>query len=295
METIVLTPENCQILTDSSSCLTEGELDNLDVKEIPFDACSKELMKPIKALLDEKEFVLFVGTAPSLSDINDNMKHAVKALDKKDKGLKAEKRVLIINTSCFSGGLGFYVTEMSSFLNEDRKYGEVLAFGQFLSNHIAHFFIEPSEKRWNQLIYVPRTGKINFEGGKFRGNKGVYNYLAADFQEHLYHPEQKVWICHPGKSEAARNLATHIKHCSSDATIDMSHQLMPNSVNSLADNAVACFFLSTDVRPDEPSSDYSDTQRHEIEQKRLIAKHHITEISKFAQAYQNDANPFSEA
>ncbi|MBR1801742.1 hypothetical protein IJ768_00740 [Candidatus Saccharibacteria bacterium] len=292
MGELKFTQENCQIVTDDSCCLGSEELSRLGVEAIPFMATINQLETPVRTLLKRKEFILFVGTAPSLSIINDTISDVAELLDEKDKSLNAKDRILIFNTSCFSGGLGMFVTLFVNFINKKpRIHDELLAYTQFLANHIAHFFVEPKEKRWNNLIYVPRTGPVNYDGGKFRGNHGVYNHLAATFRDYAYHADEKVWICHGEVAESfhhARNLARQFKRCCPDSHLDLSHRIMPHTVANLTDDAVACFFLSTDVRPDEPGPYYSELQYQEIEEKNNIAKENITAITRFAQAFRKN-------
>lgn len=289
--TIMFTHDNCQVITDDSCCLNNEELMKLHVVTIPHQATINEAERFLKNALRKKEFVLFVGTAKSLSDINDTMQQAAENLDEKDKSLNTKKRVKIFNTSSFSGGLGFFVTLFADFAYSGKTEDEIDGYAVFLANHIAHFFIEPSQKRWNKLIYVPRTGTINFNGGKFRGNRGVYNYLAGNFRDYAYNQEEEIWVCYADEREEARILARQFKRCCPDSKIDLSHQIAPNTVDELADNIISCFFLTKDVRPDEPSSNIEHGHLDEIEEKREIARKNITAISKYAQAFHADPNP----
>lgn len=292
MEKVVFTHDNSQIITDDSCCLDNTELMNLNVITIPHQATINEAKNLLKNALRKKEFVLFVGTAQSLSDINDTVKEAAEILDEKDKSLNAKERVKVFNTSSFSGGLGLFVTLFSEFMNSERTEDEADGYSVFLANHIAHFFIEPSEKRWNKLIYVPRTGDINFNGGKFRGNKGVYDYLAGNFRDNAYHQEEEIWVCYSGEKNEAKSLAKHLKHQCPESKIDLSHQIAPNTVSEeLPDEMVSCFFLSRDVRPDEPDYDQGNMHFEEIEEKKQLAKKNITAISKYGQAFLKNPNP----
>ena len=313
MENTKFSSSNSQILTDDSCCLSKSELKALNVETVPFMAIENDLEKPLKSLLSKKEFVLFVGTAPSLSIINDTIEVAAENLDEKDKSLNAKKRVIIINTSCFSGGLGLFVTHFAHYFNSrEHTYDELLAYSLFLANHIAHFFVKPCTKRWNNLIYVPRTGPINHNGGKFRGNRGVYNHLTEIFRDHAYHTDEKVWICYTGPNDReakkdtdskeaaklesetfiqARSLARQFKRCQPETQIDISHQIKPHSVSSLKDDIIACFFLSTDVRPDEMGPRYNEALEQEIAEKTAIAKENITLITRFAQAFKENPMP----
>ena len=288
----LLGPENCIIATDDSCCLDNEEQMRLGVVSIPFMATINQLEKPLKSMLDRKEFVLFVGTAPSLSYINDTVRHTAKLLDNQDKRLNARKRVIILNTSCFSGGLGLFVTLFAEFFNSKKHtLKELKTYNLFLSNHIAHFFIKPSSKRWNDLIYVPRTGPVNYAGGRFKGNKGIYNYLASNFQDYAYHPEESVWICYSDMKDEARLLARQIKRCCPDSSVDLSHKMMPHSIAGLPEDVVACFFLSAEVRPDEPTGRFEDIQNEEADRKNQFAKYNITEITRFAQAHKQSPCP----
>lgn len=293
MEKVIFTPNNCQLITDDSCCLSSQELQELNVITVPYHATASEAKKILKTTLKSKEFVLFVGTAQSLSPINGIIRKAAEKLDEKDKSLNATKRVLIFNTSSFSGGLGFFVTLFSEFIySGEKSFDEASGYAVFLANHIAHFFIEPSTKRWNNLIYVPRTGTINFNGGKFKGNKAVYSYLAETFRDQTYHKEGKVWVCHAGKNiEEARNLAKQIKDNCPDSEIDMTHKIAPNISDDFSNRVISCFFLSSNVRPDEPDLSHNSGHIKEIEEKRAIAKKNITAISKYAQAYIAEPHP----
>ena len=289
---VSLSPKNCYILTDDSCCLNNEEQQHLGVLEIPFMATVNQAEETIKSMLDQKEFVLFVGTAPSLSVINDTVRGAAKILDNKDKRLNARKRVIVLNTSCFSGGLGLFVTHFAEFFNSgNHTLNELKTYNLFLSNHIAHFFVEPNSKRWNELIYVPRTGPVNYSGGKFRGNKGVYNHLAGNFQDYAYNKKESVWICASSQKDEARILARQFKRCCPDSRVDLSHHLMPHSIASLQEDVVACFFLSIEVRPDEPTGHFESFQYREADRKNQFAKYNITEITRFAQAHKNSPCP----
>ena len=284
--TSLLNSANCQILTDDSCCLNNEEQMKLGVEMIPFLATINQLEDPLRNLLSKKEFVLFVGTTPSLSIINDTVRDAVTTLDEKDKSLRASERIYIIDTSCFSGGLGFLVTYLAEFFNSgSHSLNDIRTYAQFLSNHIAHFFVEPSPKRWNDLIYVPRTGPVNYSGGRFRGNKAIYNYLGTNLNDNAYNPKEKVWVCYSELREEAKNLARHLKKHCPDSRIDMSHSINPHSVASLSDDVIACFYLSTEVRPDEPSETYDKTQYAAIDRKNKIAKYNITKMTRIAQAF----------
>ena len=286
-------------MTDDSCCLNNEEQQELGIQTISFMATTNQLVEYLQNSLAEKEFVLFVGTAPSLSYINEMVQDAAEILDDEDKCLNATKRIKVINTSCFSGGLGLFVTWFARYLNaKPRNFDELEAFSQFLANHITHFFVEPKEKRWNHLIYAPRTGPINFDGGKFRGNKGVYSYIAGNFHDNAYHQEEKVWICPSETSDGdnltfthARNLARHIKHRCPDSRPDLSHTIAPHPVADLPDDVIACFFLSTEVRSDEIGNDFHEKQEQEIDNKRLIAKRNITKITRIAQTFEKNPCP----
>lgn len=291
MDNVLFTRKNCQIITDDSCCLDNEELMDLHVIAIPYQATINEAEKFLENALKKKEFVLFVGTAKSLSHINETVQQAAENLDEKDKGLNTEKRVKIFNTSSFSGGLGFFVKLFSEFIYSGKTKDEADGYSIFLANHITHFFVEPSEKRWNKLIYIPRTGVVNFDGGKFRGNRGVYDYITEIFQEYAYHPEEEIWVCYSDEETEARNLVKHFKHHCPDSSVDMSHQIAPNTVKSLSESIVSCFFLSRDVRPDEPSSNPKYGHFEEIEEKKELAKRNITAISKYGQAFLADPNP----
>ena len=301
MENVLFSKKNSLILTDDSCCLNNEEQQELGIQTIPCMATIKQLTKFLKKLLAEKEFVLFVGTAPSLSIINNTVRDTAEYLDDEDKRLNATERVKIINTSCFSGGLGFFVTWFARYLNaKPRTFDEIEAFSQFLANHIAHFFIEPTDKRWNNLIYVPRTGPMNYDGGKFRGNKGIYDYIASDFRDNAYHQEEKVWICFsdPQMSDEdlttfpqARNLAKQIKRCCPDSRLDLSHKIAPHSVASLPDRVIACFYLSTEVRSDEFGPYSHEEQEREVDDKRLIARRNITKMTRISQTFKKNPCP----
>ncbi|MBP5511992.1 hypothetical protein J6X90_01220 [Candidatus Saccharibacteria bacterium] len=293
MESIHFTPKNCQLITDDSCCLSSQELQKLNVIAIPYHATASEAKNVLKTTLRSKDFVLFVGTAQSLSPINDTIRKAAEKLDEKDKSLNATKRVLIFNTSSFSGGLGFFVTLFSEFIySGDKSLDDAKGYAVFLANHIAHFFIEPSTKRWNNLIYVPRTGVINFHGGKFKGNKGIYSYLAESFKDQTYHDKGKVWVCHAGRdSEEARNLAKQIKAYCPDSEINLTHKIAPNVAKGFSSKVISCFYLGRNVRPDEPDYSHNSSHLKEIEEKRAIAKKNITAISKYAQAYIAEPHP----
>lgn len=292
MEKRVFSRKNCRIFTDDSCCLSKDELVKLHVKTVPFMASQAEIKQAIEETLREKDFVLFVGTAPSFSALNETIQEAVNTLNVKDKSLNAEERVKIVNTSSFSGGLGFFVTLFANFMNyRERTEDEADGFSIFLANHIMHFFIEPSEKKWNNLIYAPRTGPINYAGGKYRGNKGIYSHLAKDFHNNAYNEEGVIWICYAGKKEEARSLAKQFKHHIPDSRLDLTHQIVPNTIQELSENLVSCFYLSTDVRPDEPNDSLDLSQYDEIEEKRQITRANITNISKYGQAFKKDPNP----
>lgn len=292
MEKSFFTLDNCQLITDDSCCLDNEELMYLHVIAVPYQATLNEAKNLLKATLKRKDFVFFAGTAKSLSGITDTIGEAVALLDKKDKSLNAKKRVKILNTSSFSGGLGFFITLFSSFVySGEHTVDEIDAYSVFLANHIAHFLVEPTTKRWNNLIYVPRTGTINFNGGKFRGNKGVYDYLAGNFRNYAYHPKSDIWICCHGKNEEALALARQFKRCCPDSRIDLSHQIAPNTVDEFSEEVISCFFLSSDIRPDEPDSEFGFDHFDEIEEKREIARNNITAISKYVQAFQSSPNP----
>lgn len=302
MEKVLFSSKNSLILTDDSCCLSNEEKQELGIQTIPCMATINELIEVLKQSLAEKEFVLFVGTAPSLSIINDTVRDTAEFLDDKDKRLNATDRIKVINTSCFSGGLGLFVTWFARYLNaKPRTFDELEAISQFLANHIAHFFVEPKEKRWNNLIYSPRTGPINYDGGKFRGNKGVYNFIASDFRDNAYHQEEKVWICFSGprKSDGedgstfaqARSLARQIKRCCPDSRLDLSHPIAPHPVASLPDDVIACFYLSTEVRSDEFGPYSHELQEREVDDKRIIARRNITKMTRIAQTFKKSPCP----
>lgn len=301
MEKVLFSKENSLILTDDSCCLNNEEQQKLHIQTIPYQATINQIIEPLKTSLAEKEFVLFVGTALSFSNINETVKNAAKKLDDEDKSLNATDRIKVISTSCFSGGLGFFVTWFARYVNaKPRTFNEIEAFAQFLANHIAHFFVEPKKTRKNNLIYAPRTGPMNYEGGKFRGNKEVYTHIAHNFRDYAYHECEKVWICfsEPNDDEEeentlthAHNLAKYIKHCCPDSKLDITHTIAPHSVDSMPDNVIACFFLSTEVRTDEFGSRYREKQEREIDRMRLRAKHNITQITRIAQSFKEDPCP----
>ena len=292
MEKSFFTLDNCQLVTDDSCCLDNEELMYLHVITVPYQATLNEAKNLLKTTLREKEFVLFAGTAKSLSEITNTIEKAAKILDKEDKSLNAKKRVKTFNTSSFSGGLGFFITLFSGFVySGEHTIDEIDAYSVFLANHIAHFLVEPNQKRWNNLIYVPRTGTINFNGGKFRGNKGVYDYLAGNFQNFAYHQEGDIWICCHGKNKEALALARQFKRCCPESRIDLSHKIAPNIIDDFSEEVISCFFLSSDIRPDEPDSDFGSEHFKEIEEKRQIARDNITAISKYALAFQSSPNP----
>ena len=293
MEKMIFSVDNCQVITDDSCCLQKEELRALGVITIPYDADLEIAKYILKTSLKEKEFVLFVGTAQSISNINDVVKQAAEILNKKDKSLDARRRVQIINTSSFSGGLGYFVTLFADFLNSGEKtIDDIEGYALFLANHIAHFFIEPSQKRWNNVIYVPRTGDIRHGSKKLRGNKGVYNYIVENFRDFAYHRQESVWICcqEQGKDEA-KDLARQFKRCCPEVSIDFTHQIKPNIYNNFSENVIACFFLSMDVRPDKPNHDMDYGHFDEIEEKRRIAKKNITAISRYGVAFTKSPNP----
>ena len=293
MEKMIFSVDNCQVITDDSCCLQKEELKTLGVIAIPYDADLDIAKYILKTSLKEKEFVLFVGTAQSISNINEIIKQAAEILDEKDKSLDAQRRVLILNTSSFSGGLGYFVTLFTDFLKSGEKdIDDIEGYALFLANHIAHFFIEPSQKRWNNVIYVPRTGNIRRSGEKLRGNKGVYNYIVGNFRDFAYHQQESVWICCHDKGKAeAKDLARQFKRGCPEVSIDFSHKLKPNIYNDFSDSIIACFFLSMDVRPDKPSGDMEYGHFDEIEEKRRIAKKNITAISRYGLAFSKNPNP----
>ena len=285
--------DNCQLVTDNSCCLTNSELSNLGVIAIPHDANISFVAKFLKETLEEKEFVLFVGTAQSISDINFTVRDAATLLDEKDKRLNAENRVIVFNTSSFSGGLGYFVTLFAEFFNSGEKsIDDIEGYALFLANHIAHFFIEPTQKRWNNIIYVPRTGSIRRSTEKFRGNRGVYNHIAELFKDNAYNPEESVWVCcyDEGKSEA-KLFIKQLKHYCPKAAVNFSHRIEENAYGRFSESVVACFFLYVEVRPDHPSDNINRGHFDEIEEKRIIAKNNITAISRYGQAFIKDPNP----
>jgi fatty acid-binding protein DegV len=293
MEKAVFSTKNCRLMTDDSCCLNEEELFGLRVQTIPYNINIDDAAIILEKALDEKEFVLFVGTALSISDINLTIRDAATLLDEKDKRLNASDRVWVFNTSSFSGGLGFFVTLFAEFLDSgDKTVDDIESYALFLGNHITHFFIEPSQKRWNNIIYVPRTGKIKRSGERLRGNKGVYEYIVDNFCDFAYHPEEQVWICHQeeGKAEA-KNLIKQFKHRCPKAVLNTAHQIQPNVYNKFSESVVACFFLSMDVRPDIPNRNMRQGHFDEIEEKRIIARQNITAISRYGQAFLKDPNP----
>lgn len=299
MEKVLFSKKNSLILTDDSCCLNNEEQQELNVQTISFKATTNQLIEYLRNSLTEKEFVLFVGTAPSLSFISEMVKDAAEILNDEDKRLNANERVKVINTSCFSGGLGLFVTWFARHLNsKPRTFDELEAFSQFLANHIAHFFVEPNEKRWNNLIYAPRTGPMNYDGGKFRGNKGVYSHIASNFHDNAYHQEEKVWICFSEKDDGeeevlsqAQSLAKHIKYRCPDSRLDLSHTIAPHPVESMPDDIIACFFLSTEVRSDEFGDHFHEKVEREVDDKRLIARRNITKMTRIAQTFKKNPSP----
>ena len=299
MEKLLFSRENCLILTDDSCCLNNKEQQELRIQTIPCMATVNQLTKPLNNALDEKEFVLFVGTAPSLSTINNTVQKAAEILDNQDKRLCATERIKVINTSCFSGGLGLFVTWFARYLAaKPRTYDEIEAMSQFLANHIAHFFVKSKEQRKAELGRVPRTGPVNYKLGKFRGNKGVYDYIASNFRDYAYHQEEKVWVCFSGSPDnsndaftQARTLARQIKHHCPDSKLDLTHAIAPHSVSDLPKSVVACFYLSTEVRPDEFGPHHREAQEREVTKKRLTARRNITKMTRIAQAFLEDPCP----
>ena len=289
---VLFSRENCQILSDDSCCLNNLEQQELEVLVVPFWSKKEHLKEPLKKSLNEKEFVFFVGTTPSISNINFEVKNAVRLLDKEDKCLSAKKRVKILNTCCFSGGLGLFLSFFSDYLKRPRSPNEVEAFVQFLTNHIAHFFVEPSSKRWNHLITIPRIGKVNYNSGKFRGNKGVYSHIADSFHEYAYNRGEKVWVCASDQSKhEAQDLARHVKHKSPEVELDLSHDIAENAVENFSEEIIACFFLSLDFREDAPSGRHYEREADEIERKRQISRRNITELTRISEQFKKNPSP----
>lgn len=270
----IFDPQNTQILTDNSCCLSAKELVELGIATIPFDPDERRLVSTLHGLLSRKKYVLFAGTASSLSPVNNRIKTAINLLDQDRPNLGAKNRIFILDTACFSGGLGLFITLFAQFLQSDRprSLDEVTAYTNFLSSHIMHYFIEPSPKFWNQLIIAPRTGPITTLERRFRGNRGVFNHIAAVARDTSYRADSVIWICYSGHSErylkknadlseeelklqtesytSAHQLAKQFKRCYFDARLDLSHRLMPNGVSGLSDKVVGCFFLGAEVRPE---------------------------------------------
>ena len=311
----IFSHENSVILTDDSCSLSANELKELNVETIPYESEVENIKEVMKKLLAEKEFVLFVGPTASLSIMNESVLLAVDFLDEEDKSLKLKDRVKVIDSSCFSGGLGLFVSYFSEYLKVPREENELDALQVFLTNHIAHFFIQPSNKRWNNLIYAPRIGPINFDGGRFRGNRGVYNFIAKKVDNERYNDVEKIWIMFSGESaldlkrkklseeeferrtrsfSSARALARQIKRVVPESKIDLSHKLAENTVAGMPSDVIACFYLSTDIRPDEPNrSRFREDEHLEIELITEVAKRNITEITKIAQNFKS-SKPLSE-
>ncbi|MDO4967302.1 MAG: DegV family protein [Candidatus Saccharibacteria bacterium] len=356
-----LSRENCQIITDSGSGLTNRELGKLDIFSIPINCkvlgekpknfnTNEELdqffsevknkraekvvtsidhdkvYKILRAALVNHKFVIFVGTGESLSSINSCVRKSVITMSEKMPNLKAKNRLIVLNTSCVSGGLGFYLYKMVPFIySGHHTVGEVFAYNQFLANHIVHEFtsksfdfveesrhfseLDPSltkkslkkifvseSKKDIPLMYVPRTGKVNATGEIFRGKRALANALTAEFRDSAYSSSGEVWIVYGGSKEDeafkdARELSRQIKRCCPDAKLDLSHRLTPAVCAHAGDDVVGLIYLSKNVRPDEPIGNDYKRYDAELNEKTKLMKKYITEISRISSLYLKDPNP----
>lgn len=356
-----LSKENCQVITDSGSGLTKDELAELGIISIPLN-CKvlgekpknfntndnlddffsdvkneraekvvtsvdiERVYKILRTALVNHKFVIFAGTGESLSSINSCARKVGKILNEKQPELRAKNRLIILNTSCVSGGLGFYLYRMVPFIySGNHTVGEIFAYNQFLANHIVHEFtsqnfdfvkesrifteLDPSltkmtlkkmfvseAKKDIPLMYVPRTGKINATGDIFPGRRALANSLTSKFRDFSYSQNAEVWIVYGGLKDDetfkhAKELARQIKRCCPEARVDLTHRLTPAVCAHAGDEVVGIVYLSKDMRPDEASGD--DYRRYDIElsEKTKVMKKYITEISRISTLYLQSSDP----
>ena len=357
----LLSPENCLVITDDGSGLTKAEVEKLKILSIPLSCKvlgekpknfnsnenlddffsvikneraekvvssvdAEKVYKILRSALLEYKFVVFSGTGESFSSMNTHIRKSLKLLSEKMPKLRAKNRLIILNTSCVSGGLGYYLNLMVPFIYSGKHtVGEVFAYNQFLANHIVHKFtssnfdfVEESrrfsslnpaltkksikkifrteEKKDVPLMHVPRTGRVNAKVDLFRGRRLLYNHLASEFRDFTYNQAEEVWVVYGGlKTDEtynhARELVRQIKRCCPEAKIDMSHRLTPAVCAHSGDEVVGLVYLSRDIRPDEPyGKDFAKFEA-EAEEKRRIMKRYITEISKISRLYLNELHP----
>ena len=207
----------------------------------------------------------------------------------------------------------------------DHTIGEVIAYNQFLGNHIVHEFTSrnfdrveesqrfsklspsltkksfkklfiPEAKKNIPLMHVPRTGKVNATRKIFRGKYALLNYFAESFRDFAYADDEEVWIVFGGligddAFKFARELEKEIMRLCPRAKVSLSHRLTPAVCAHTGDEVVGIVYLSRDIRPDEATGkDYCRFEAERIEKTRLM-KEYITEISKISSLYLGSANP----
>lgn len=357
----LLSEENCQVITDDGSGLTKEELARLKILSVPVDCKvlgenpknfnsnenlddffrtiktthAKKIVTSIDqdkvntilhSTLKTHKFVIFAGTGESFSSINEKVRKSLEFLSRTEPDLRAKNRLIILNTSCVSGGLGFYLYRMTPFIYSGaHSVGEVFAYNQFLANHIVHefssnnfdfveesrrfseldskltkrsfkdFFISSSKEKI-PLMYVPRTGKINPTGEIFRGRRALAHRLISKFHSSTFTEDAEVWIVFGGleKDETfkrAKDLAHQLKRFCPNAKIDLSHRLTPAICAHAGDEVIGLVYLSKSFRPDETEDNDFQKYRTELEEKTKVMKRYITKISHISQLHSKSTYP----